>query len=97
VTLWRTSLAVEEHGYLEIGDYCYLANASLVCSERITIGSRVLIAGGVTIADSDFRPLAPAARLADTVARGTASAGRRSNVVRSLSKTMSGSATTPPS
>ena len=68
VTFWRTSFAVEEHGCLEIGDYCYIANASLVCSGRITIGSRVLIAGGVTIADSDFHPLAPAARLADTVA-----------------------------
>lgn len=68
VTLWRTSLATEEDGVIEIGDYCYIANASLVCSERITIGSRCFIAGGVTIADSDFHPLNPAARLADTIA-----------------------------
>ena len=68
VTLWRTSLAVEEQGQVEIGDYCYLANASLVCSERITIGHGVFIAGGVTIADSDFHPVQPAARLADTIA-----------------------------
>ncbi len=27
-----------------------------------------MIAGGVTIADSDFHPIAPAARLADTIA-----------------------------
>lgn len=67
-TIWRASLAADEGGRIEIGDYCYIANASLVCSERIRIGSRVLIAGGVTIADSDFHPIAPAARLADTVA-----------------------------
>jgi acetyltransferase-like isoleucine patch superfamily enzyme len=67
VTIWRASLAADENASIEIGDYCYLANASLVCSERIEIGSRVLIAGGVTIADSDFHPMTPAARLADTI------------------------------
>jgi acetyltransferase-like isoleucine patch superfamily enzyme len=68
VTFWRTSLATEEGGEIEIGDYCFLANASLVCAERITVGNRVFIAGGATIADSDFHPLGPAARLADTIA-----------------------------
>jgi len=68
VTIWRTSLAVDRDGIVEIGDYCYLTNASLVCSSRITIGSYVMIAGGVTIADSDFHPMAPAARLADSIA-----------------------------
>jgi acetyltransferase-like isoleucine patch superfamily enzyme len=68
VTFWRTSLAAEEHAMIEIGDDCYFANASLVCSQRITIGSRVVIAGGVTVADSDFHPIGPAARLADSIA-----------------------------
>jgi acetyltransferase-like isoleucine patch superfamily enzyme len=68
VTFWRTSLAAEENGKIEIGDNCYISNASLVCSEKISIGNNVLIAGGVTIADSDFHPIAPAARLADTIA-----------------------------
>ncbi len=68
VTIWRTSLAADVHALIEIGDYCYLANASLVCTERISIGSHVMIAGGVTIADSDFHPLGPAGRIADTVA-----------------------------
>lgn len=67
-TIWRASLAADDDGVIEIGDHCYVANTSLVCSERIQIGSRVMIAGGVTIADSDFHPLAPAARLADTIA-----------------------------
>lgn len=68
VTIWRTSLAVEEAGVLVIGDECYLANASLVCSRQITLGARVFVAGGVTIADSDFHPLEPALRLADSIA-----------------------------
>lgn len=68
VTIWRTSLAADEDATIEIGDDCYLANASLVCSKKIVIGSRVMIAGGVTITDSDFHPSSPAARLADTVA-----------------------------
>ncbi len=68
VTIWRTSLAADAGALIEIGDYCYLANASLVCSERISIGSYVMIAGGVTVADSDFHPVDPAGRIADTIA-----------------------------
>lgn len=68
VTLWRTSIAADGEAVIEIGEGSYVANASLVAAGRITIGARCLIAGGVTIADSDFHPLEPAARLADTVA-----------------------------
>ena len=68
VTFWRTSLAADATGMIEIGDGCYLANAALVCSQQITLGARVLVAGGVTIADSDFHPIGPALRLADTIA-----------------------------
>ncbi len=77
VTIWRTSLAVGPEGRIEIGDYCYLANAALVCSQAITLGSYVFVAGGVTIADSDFHPLEPAARLADTLALSPHGSGRR--------------------
>jgi acetyltransferase-like isoleucine patch superfamily enzyme len=83
VTIWRTALSVEPEGIIEIGDHCYLANASLVCSGRITLGARVLLAGGVTIADSDFHPLAPAARLADTVALSPVGERRRRPPVES--------------
>lgn len=68
VTLWRTAISTEEKGKIEIGDNCYVTNASIVCSEKISIGNNVFIAGGVTITDSDFHPLDPALRLADTVA-----------------------------
>lgn len=80
-TIWRASLAADEEAVIEIGDYCYIANASLVCSESIEIGSRVMIAGGVTIADSDFHPLGPAARLADTVALSPVGDRKRRPVV----------------
>jgi acetyltransferase-like isoleucine patch superfamily enzyme len=68
VTIWRASLAPEAGALIEIGDYCYIANAALACSSRITIGSYVHIAGGVTIADSDFHPISPGDRMADSVA-----------------------------
>src|SRR5438309_3929051 len=68
VTLWRTSLAPEENAVVEIGEGSWIANASLACSTSIRIGKRVFIAGGVTITDSDFHPLAPASRLLDTIA-----------------------------
>ena len=68
VTFWRTSLAVEKAGKIIIGDHCYVSSASLVCAELIVIGDRVLVSGGVTIADSDFHPIAPMQRLADTIA-----------------------------
>ncbi len=67
VTIWRAALSVEADGLIEIGDECYLANAAIACSARITLGARVLVSGGVTIADSDFHPIAPLARLADTI------------------------------
>ncbi|MDQ3653918.1 MAG: acyltransferase [Chloroflexota bacterium] len=68
VTIWRTSLAAETNAILEIGDGCYLANASLVSSARISLGARVWVAGGVTIVDSDFHPMAIEPRISDTVA-----------------------------
>lgn len=71
VVFWRTSIATEEKGIIEIGDYCYLANASLVSAQRISIGNYVFIAGGVTIADSDFHPLDPAQRMADVISLST--------------------------
>ncbi len=68
VTIKSASLATEEQGMIEIGDYSYIYNASLACNTKITIGRFVFIAGGVNIVDSDFHPLTPASRLADTIA-----------------------------
>ena len=68
VTIRSASLATEEEGYMEIGDFTYISNAVIVCKSKIIIGDYVFIAGGVTIVDSDFHPLNPAERLRDTVA-----------------------------
>ena len=77
ITLWRTSFACEWGGVIEIGDQCFIANASLVIAEHLSIGSRCFIAGGVTIADTDFHPLDPAQRLIDSIA--TSPVGEREN------------------
>lgn len=68
VTLYMSSLATEHNGYIEIGDFSYLSNATIACYNKVIIGKYVYIAGGVTIVDSDFHPLDPAARIFDTVA-----------------------------
>lgn len=83
-TLWRTSLAAEENAFIEIGDYCYIANASLVCSQQISVGNYVFIAGGVTIADSDFHPVDPAARMADTIALSPLGNRRKRPLIKTL-------------
>ncbi|GAA4452691.1 hypothetical protein GCM10023189_16510 [Nibrella saemangeumensis] len=71
VTLQSPALATEENGYIEIGDYSYISSACLAASRQISIGKYVFIAGGVTIVDTDFHPLDPAARIADTLAIST--------------------------
>ena len=68
VTIQSANLATEENAVIEIGDYSFISNASIVCSNRISIGAYVYIAGGVNIVDTDFHPLTPAARMADTIA-----------------------------
>jgi acetyltransferase-like isoleucine patch superfamily enzyme len=67
-TMEAVHFAVGEQGELSIGDYCYFTSAILLCELRIDIGSYVSIGWGVTIADSDFHPIDPAARVADAVA-----------------------------
>jgi acetyltransferase-like isoleucine patch superfamily enzyme len=68
VTIRSASLATEENAIIEIGDFTYIYNASIACNTKISIGSYVLIAGGVNIVDSDFHPITPASRMADTIA-----------------------------
>lgn len=68
VTLQNAALATEENGYIEIGDYSFISGAAIIATTEILIGDHVFIAGGVTIVDSDFHPMDPAARLLDTLA-----------------------------
>src|SRR5687768_4813710 len=67
ITLQSSSLATEENGYIEIGDYSYISGAAIIACEAVIIGKYVFMAGGVTIVDSDFHPLDPGPRLEDTI------------------------------
>lgn len=71
VTIRSANLATEENAFIEIGDYSFLSNASIVCHSKISIGNYVCIAGGVNIVDTDFHPITPADRMADTIALST--------------------------
>ena len=69
-------------GRVAIGDHCYFTNAVLLCELEIRIGSNVLIGWNVTIADTDFHPIAPAERMEDAIAVSPASDGRRRPPIR---------------
>jgi acetyltransferase-like isoleucine patch superfamily enzyme len=60
--------ALGEDARVEIGDYCVLSNALLMCELEIRIGNYVMMGWNSTIADSDFHPISPAQRIADSIA-----------------------------
>jgi len=64
------------HGRMQIGDFCYFTNAVLLCELEVRIGSYVMIGWNTTIADTDFHPLQPAARVADAIACSPLGKGR---------------------
>jgi acetyltransferase-like isoleucine patch superfamily enzyme len=55
-------------GYIEVGDSCIFSNAVFMSELEILVGARVIIGWNSYVADSDFHPLAPLARIADTIA-----------------------------
>jgi acetyltransferase-like isoleucine patch superfamily enzyme len=68
VTIRSAVLSTEPDAYIEVGDYTMILNASIAAYNKILIGSHVFIAGGVNIVDTDFHPIAPDERMADTIA-----------------------------
>jgi acetyltransferase-like isoleucine patch superfamily enzyme len=82
-TMDGVHFALGEQGQVEIGDYCYFTNALLLCELEMRIGSYVVLGWNVSIADSDFHPLAPAARIADAIACSPLGKGRRRPPVES--------------
>lgn len=66
-TLSGTTFNAERDALIEIGDDCFLAEGFILATSRITLGSRVYLGSGATIADSDFHPLDPGERLWDTI------------------------------
>ncbi len=60
--------SIEPPGTLEVGDHSVLVGAMIMGAGTIRIGRRVVVAYGVTIADSDFHPHDPELRRLDAVA-----------------------------
>jgi len=51
---------------IEIGNNVGMSNCSIICFDKIDIGSNVLVGGGVKIWDSDFHILNPIERKSNT-------------------------------
>jgi len=68
--------AVGEAGRIEIGDYCYFCNVILLCEMELRIGNYVVAGWNTTLADTDFHPISPAARIQDAIACSPASQAR---------------------
>lgn len=75
-TMDYVHFALGETARVEIGDYCYLASAILLCEQEIRIGNYVVLGWNTTIADTDFHPIAPAERIADAIACSPLGKGR---------------------
>ena len=63
-----TEFNIDPSGTVEVGRDSVLVGAIFMCAERISLGERVVVSYHVTIADSDFHPLDPAARRLDAIA-----------------------------
>jgi acetyltransferase-like isoleucine patch superfamily enzyme len=63
-----TAFNVEPTGSIEVGDDSILVGGVFMCAERISVGRRVVISYHVTLADSDFHPIDPNARIQDAIA-----------------------------
>lgn len=62
------SFSIGKEGKCTVGDYTLLNGALVMAEELIEIGNYCIISWNVGIADSDFHPIDPAARLQDAVA-----------------------------
>jgi acetyltransferase-like isoleucine patch superfamily enzyme len=63
-----TAFTIEAGGAVTVGDDSTLVGAIFWCSDRVTIGKRVVISYNVMIADSDFHPRDPDLRRQDAIA-----------------------------
>ena len=57
-----------EQARIEIGNYCHVTEAFLLCDLELRIGSYVVIGWRATVTDADFHPLSPRDRIADATA-----------------------------
>jgi acetyltransferase-like isoleucine patch superfamily enzyme len=63
-------------GQVRIGDLCMFSSTIFMCEMEIRIGARVVIGWNTYIADSDFHPVEPMPRIADTIACSPMGAAR---------------------
>jgi acetyltransferase-like isoleucine patch superfamily enzyme len=63
-----SEFSIEPEGQVTVGRDSLLVGATIMCAERITIGSGVVVSYNVTIADCDFHPIDPELRMADAIA-----------------------------
>ena len=75
-TMDGVHFALGKDATVQIGDYCFFSNAILLCEQELRIGSYVVIGWNATIADTDFHPLSPAARIQDAIACSPLGRGR---------------------
>jgi len=75
-TMDGVHFALGTEGRIQIGDYCFFSNAILLCEAELCIGNYVVIGWNTTIADTDFHPISPAARVQDAIACSPLARGR---------------------
>jgi acetyltransferase-like isoleucine patch superfamily enzyme len=75
-TMDSVHFSVGLKGRIEIGDHCVFTNAVLMAEELLEIGNYVMLGFNVTIADTDFHPIAPAQRLIDAEAWSPVNVGK---------------------
>jgi acetyltransferase-like isoleucine patch superfamily enzyme len=63
-----TEFNIDPSASVDVGRDSVLVGAVFMCAQRISIGERVVVSYHVTIADSDFHPIDPAARRLDAIA-----------------------------
>ena len=81
-TMDGVHFALGEQGRVQIGDYCYFTNAVLLCELELTIGNYVVAGWNTTLADTDFHPIAPAARIQDAIACSPLGHGRERPLIQ---------------
>ena len=75
-TMDGVHFSLGESARVKIGNHCCFSNAILLCELELIIGNYVVIGWNATIADSDFHPISPAQRIADSLACSTLANGR---------------------
>lgn len=83
-TMDGVHFAVGDAGQIQIGNYCYFCNVILLCELELRIGNYVVAGWNTTLADTDFHPISPAARIKDAIACSPLGHGRPRPPIQTL-------------